>query len=214
MTAPSPPYTNSDMVSYMLTTMLSSGSFGAATTPNLDRVDQFITWISAQVDMQFSAAGYVLPLAVISGETWPTHQTTYLQLVTTMGAAAMAGGYSLRPAPATAPGRQGGSGNVYGDLFNEELKKIWDPQTKSTTLNFRADYYVGSPAQIACTEPKGPTTDFLEGRFDPTRELGLFDVADRVLVIQDSMKDLNLTWDYMYGLYDIDKGFGTSINEL
>lgn len=213
MAVPVSPYTNSTMVSYMLTTMLSGAPIGASTTPKKTNTDQFITWISAQVDMQFSSAGYKLPLAAISGEDWPAHQTNYLQLITTMGAAAMAGGYSLRPAPAVGS-RQGGTGNAYGDLFNAELNRIFDPRTRTTTLNFRADYYAGSPAQIACTEPKGPTTDYLEGKFDPMRELDLFSVADRVLAIQQSMKDLNLSWDYMYGLYDIDKGLGSSIYEL
>lgn len=213
MTAPTSPYTTSDMVSYMLTTMLSKGTFGAGSTPTDTVVDQFITWTAAQLDLQFQSAGYVLPLAVISGETWPTHQTTYLQLLNTMAAAAMAGGYSLKPAPAVSPGRQGGTGNVYGDMFNEELRKIYDPKTNQTTLRFRANYYAGSPAQVACTEPKGPTTDFLEGAFDPYREYLPNEIADRILEIQNSMKYLQLQWDYMYSLYDLDKGFGTGVYE-
>jgi hypothetical protein len=192
----------------MLTTMFSQGNIGANTTPDETRVTQFISWTAAQIDLQFQSAGYVLPLAIISGETWPAHQTTYLQLVNTMAAAAMAGGYSLKPAPATAPGRQGGTGNIYGDLFNAELRKIFDPQTGQTTLRFRANYYAGSPAQISVTEPKGPTTDFLEGRFDPMRQYTQEQMADRILEIQDSMAYLQLNWDYMYGLFDINKGLG------
>ena len=129
----------------------------------------------------------------------------------------MAGGTALQPAPQLGPSwRTGTADNSMQGLYNAELKKIYDPMTRTTMLNWRADYYAGTPAQIACTEPKGPTTDFMEGKFDPAREYNLFAVADRVLLIQSYMESSykGLVWDYMYGLFDIDKGLGTVTGEI
>lgn len=213
---PTPPYTTSAMVEYLLRTTLSGNPIGTSTTPDKSMVDQIITWVCAQIDLQFQSAGYVLPLDVVSGETWPTHQTTYLQLVATLGATAMAGGHALRPAPALGPGRQGGTGNSMQDLYNTELNKIYDPKTGRTTLNYRANYYAGTPAQEALTLPKGPTTDWMEGKYDPYRELCAYDVADRILLVQSYMSSSykNLQWDYVYSLFSLNKGLGTVPGEL
>lgn len=213
---PTPPYTTSAMVEYLLRTTLSGAAIGASSVPDKPMVDQIINWVCAQIDLQFQSAGYVLPLDVVSGETWPTHQTTYLQLVATLGATAMAGGHALRPAPALGPGRQGGTGNSMQDLYNTELKKIYDPQTGRTTLNYRANYYTGTPAQVALTLPKGPTTDFMEGKFDLEREWDNHSVADRIMLVQSYMQSTyqSLQWDYMYGLFSINKGLGTVSGEL
>ena len=220
MAVPSPPFATSAMVAAFLTVKLNSASdFSANTIPTDTAVDQMLTWVSSQVEMQFSMAGYKVPLATISGETWPTSQTYYLQLTTTMGAAAMAGGHTQKPAPALAPGtgQRGGSGNVLQDLFQKELDKIYRPGRLQdqgvTTLRFRAQYYAGSPAERVVVQPKGPTTDFMEGKFDPMRHLSLWDISDRILQIQATMEDLDVNWDYLYSLFDLDKGLGTSVYE-
>jgi hypothetical protein len=208
------PYTTAAAVKFLLQTPLAKQSIGVSTTPDTDTVTQAINWISAEIDTRLAAAGFVVPLVEVSGETWPTHQTTYLGLIATLGAAAMAGGFALSPAPALAPGKQGAGGNRLYTLYQAELDRIYNMQTGKTGLAFRANYYAGTPAQIAITEPRSPTTDFMEGYFDPLRQYDSFDIADRILAIQDSMKDLQLHWDYVYGLFDIDKGFGTSVYEL
>lgn len=218
MAAPSPPFTTSEMVAYLLTVKLNKATnFSASTTPTLAAVNQFITWVSAQIEQRFGMAGYKVPLAEISGETWPTSQTTYLQLTATLGAAAMAGGHSQLPAPAMAPAQRGGSGNVLQDMFIAELNNIFTPGRRpgqgTTTMRFRAQYWPDTPAENVTNTPKGPTTDFLEGKFDPMRYLGNWEVANRVLQIQASMEDLNPNWDYLYSLFDLDKGFGTSVYE-
>lgn len=214
MTAPAAPFTTSAAVAFLVGVTLKGGTdFTAQTTPTSTLVDQAILWISAQIELQFSMAGYVMPLTEISGETWPTAQTRWLQMVSSLGAAAMAVGYAQKPAPALAPGRQSGSGNVLQDLYNTELAKIYDMKLNRTFLRFRADYYASTPAEAALIVPRGPTTDYLEGRYDPMRYLGLFDVADRVLAIQRSMTDSRISWDYLYGLFDFDRPFGTSIYE-
>lgn len=215
MTVPSSPYTTINAVKFLLRVLLAKQSIGVDTTPDTSLVTQAISWISAEIDIRLQSAGFVVPLEAVSGETWPEHQTAYLGFVASLGAAAMAGGYALSPAPALAATQQGGQGrNRFYDLYQTELNRILHPQTRQTALAFRANYYSGTPAQVAITEPRAPTTDFLEGCFDPIRQLDSFDVADRILAIQDSMKDLNLKWDYVFSLFDYDKGFGTSVHEL
>lgn len=212
MSAPTSPYTTSSAVAYLLTTPLKTGAdFTPLTTPNKTAVDEIINWVSGQMDMQFGMAGYVLPFSIISGETWPSHQTQWLGMVATLGAAAMAGGHSLRPAPAVAPSRLGGTGNVFQDLYNAELQKIFDMNTGHTAIRFRAQYYASTPAENALVTPKGPTTDFMEGRFDPMRYLPLFEMADRVLAIERTFTDRQISWDYLYSLFN--KGLGTGVYE-
>ena len=104
MAAPTSPYTTSILVaSLMGTTLKLATDFSTSSTITRTQVDQFISWISSQIDLQFSMAGYTLPLAELSGETWPTSQTTWLQITATLVAVAMAGGYAQKPLPAIAP---------------------------------------------------------------------------------------------------------------
>jgi hypothetical protein len=217
MTAPTAPFTTTAAVIYLLASRYPGRSdFDANSTPLKTFVTQHITWIDSQIQMQFSMAGYMVPLDEISGETWPAHQTTYLQLISTLGAAAMAGGHALRPSPALSASQGRGAGNIFQDLYQAELDKIYTVAPRGpgkTFLKFRANYYAGSIAEEAVTEPKGPTTDFLEAKYDPYRQLSNWDVANKVLDIQRSMADLELSWDYLYGLFDLDKGFATSIYE-
>lgn len=214
MSVPSSPYTTSAAVAYLSQVPLNMGTdFSASTTPTKVMVDQTITWISSQIEMQFAMAGYVIPFAVVSGETWPTFQTTYLQLVSTMGTAAMASGWAQKPAPALSPGQKGGTGNIWQDLYNLELVKIFNAATSKTQLRFRADYRDATPAQEILTTPRGPTTDFLEGKFDPMRQYPLWEMSDKVVAIEQSMMGLEISWDYLYSLFNIDKGFGTSVYE-
>lgn len=213
MAAPSSStWTSPEAVAYLMgVTLKGAAAFNDVTNPTKTMVQTFIGWIASQVEMQFSMAGYLIPLAELSGETWPASQTAYLQLVTTLGTVAMAGGYAQKPLPAVAPGKAGGTGNVFGDLYNAELAKIWNPQTKATTLNFRAAYRIGSAAQIALTDPRGPTTEFMEGYYDPMRYYDNWLIADKLMAIEHAMTDMDISWDYMFGL--LNKGFGTSIYE-
>jgi hypothetical protein len=169
--------------------------------------DQVITWVSSQIDMDFAAAGYKTPFVEITGETWLTAQTNFLALVTCLGTAAHLSGHFLKPAPAVAPGREGGSGNLFQDLFGRELRKIWDG--RRTHLKWRADYYAGTPAEMAVKEPTGPVLDFMEGKFDPTRYEGFWDVTETMRQVQMEIKDLELEWDYLYDYESFNMGLGS-----
>lgn len=213
MTAPTSPYATSAAVAYMLQVgLFQQSDFTVDTTPSKDAVDQILTWVSSQVDLQFQMAGYKVPFEVLSGESWPMHQTNYLGLITVMGAAAFSGGHTQRPHPALDPGRRGGTGNLHQDLFNAELRKIFDG--KRTYLRFRAGYYHQTPAEMALADFKGPTTDFMEGKFDPQMYLDVYDVADRIVAVQEHMKWRNISWDYLYSLFSLEKGLGTTVQEL
>ena len=193
----------------LLRNLLQGGAdFNTGTTPTKVSVDSILVWVSSQIDMQFGAAGYKVPLVEVTGETWPTHQTNFLALVACLGAAAYVGGHSLKPAPAIAPGKSGGTGNLFQDLFNTELQKIFDRDNDRTHLRFRADYYAGTPAEKALCEPNAPTTDFMEGYFDPTSYLSVWDVTEEMRAVQDAMKDLDIEWDYLYQFQTFNRGFG------
>jgi len=157
--------------------------------------------------MQYGQAGYKIPFVVYTGETWPTTQTTFLTFLTCLGVAGYAGGFVLKPAPAVAPGSEGGSGNIFQDLFNRELRKIWDG--RNTHLRWRADFYAGTPAEKAVTQPSGPGTDFTEAKFDPTRYEGLWDVTERMRNVQLEIQDLELEWDYMFDYESFNVGLGS-----
>ncbi|OGC94081.1 MAG: hypothetical protein A2W25_11910 [candidate division Zixibacteria bacterium RBG_16_53_22] len=183
-----------------------ASDFSASTTPKNTDVNDIIDWVSSQVDMQFMSAGYKIPFLVLSGETWAMSQTNYLTFVVVNGAAAYAAGHSLKPAPAVAPGREGSSGNIFQDMFDKELRKVWDG--RSTRLPWRAQYYYGTKAEELLTQPSGPTTDFIEQRFDPMRFLSMWDMTEELRKVQNEIKDMDIDWDYLYNYKSFNIGLG------
>lgn len=209
MAAPTAPYATSAQVALFLVNLLKGGTdFMASTTPTKVAVDSIIGWVSSQIDMQLAAAGYKVPLAVMSGETWPTSQTHYLTLINCLGTAAFVGGHALKPAPAVAPGKEGGTGNLFQDLFNAQLKIIYNRETGYTAFRFRADYYPGTAAEEVLVLPSGPTLDFMAGKFDPTSYQNLWDCTNMVRKVQLEVKDLDIPWDYLYDYQNFQAGLG------
>ena len=209
MSAPTAPYATSAQVAVLLTNLLKGGAdFTTGTTPTKAMVDSVILWVSSQVDMQFGAAGYKVPFVEISGETWPTSQTQYLALITSLGSAAYVGGHILKPAPAVNAGSPGGAGNVFQDLFDKQLKRIFDEDSERTRLRFRADFYAGTPAENALTQPSGPTTDFMEGYYDLSSHQTLWDFTQTMREIQETLRDYQIPWNYMWGYGGFEVGLG------
>lgn len=177
--------------------------FTAKTNPKKSAVEQFLMWTSNQIDMQFSMAGYVVPLSVIDGETWSTEQDYYLELVTALGTAAMTSDV-LKPAPAIGAGRGESSGNLFRDLFKQELAKIYNPlnsfETKST-IRFRAKTYSGSPAEYSVREPIGPQLDYIAGLMNPEDHFSLQALTDLRLAMQNYVEINFPNWGDFYGLY-------------
>lgn len=206
MPAPTPPFATSAQVASFMPSLANGSDFTSSSTPPKATVDSVLALVSSQIEMTFGQAGYLVPLAEIDGENWPSSQTSYLQLLAIMGTAGMVGGNVVKPAPALAPGRSGGTGNVFYDFFTGELKKIFDGQR--ATVRFRAKYYLGTPAERLISEPSGPTTDFFEGKYDPTRWLSFEAMTDKIRAIQIAQTDLMVQWDYLYGLFN--QPFGAS----
>jgi hypothetical protein len=215
MAAPTAPYTDSATVAALSGPDMRGGAdFSESTVPPKTTVDNFITLVSSQIDMHLAMAGYVIPLAEISGENWPVHQTSYLKLVATFGAAALTFGFSRKPAPAVSPSRGNTTGNVYHDLYVAEINKIFEPTKQISMTRLRADYIVGTQADKNLTVPIGPMTDFMEGKLDPMRELTQQDVIKLMWKAQDHIgRYEEPKWDYLYGLFGINKGVGQLYNE-
>lgn len=205
MSIPIKPYATSSQVAMLLPNLLGNNTDfnDSSTSPKKTSVDQYLIWVSNQVDLQFQQAGYIVPFVVLTDETWPEHQTYYLQLITAMGAAALAGGHVLKPAPALSPGRGNSSGNIYQDMFNIELRKIWDGT--NSNIRFRTTAYSGTPAEKSIREPIGPSLDYIAGKMNPEDFL-LFDdytqlrknITDYVTLTYDGIAPLD--WTDFHGL--------------
>jgi hypothetical protein len=206
MANPTKPYATSAQVAFLIPNLMNGNTDfdDIKTNPKKSAVDQYISWVSIQLDMQFQQAGYVLPLTSLDGEEWPEHQTMYLQLVSALGAAALTGGHVHKPAPAVSTGRGNSSGNIYQDMFNLELNKIWDKTNKTSDIRFRAKYYSSTPAEKSVMEPYGPSLDYLTGNMNPEDFLMLEDYTNLRLSITNYMSiaySLNpLDWNDFHNL--------------
>ena len=211
MTAPTSPYgcESSHVAAFATIILRKQTDFHADTPSTKTAVDAMIGMIASQVDMALQSAGYIMPIAEIEGETWPDHQTSWLRMIIAMGTAAFAVGHVLKPAPALSPSRPGSTGNLFQDLFNFEIKKIWNPATQEASSRLRAQTYPMSPAQLAITNPVAPMTDWSEGKFDYARHADFYDVADTMhrINVQLSSRYNTFRWDHLYDLFDINKGF-------
>lgn len=143
--------------------------FSSTTVPSLTEVTFHIQMRAADIDMAFSEAGYKVPFAVWSTETWPSHQTSFLQFLNVLGAAANVL-MALKPAPAMPTQREYDQDNVYAKKFNELVDRI-----KAGKVRFRADAYAGTPAYKSLYIPRAPMTDFGEGIIDGADYLELRD---------------------------------------
>lgn len=205
MSLPTKPYAVSSQVALLLPPLMNNNQDfdDINTVPRKTAVDQYLTWVSNQIDMQFSQAGFVVPFQALEGEQWPEHQTQYLELVCALGAAAMTGGHVLKPAPAISTGRGNSSGNIYQDMFNSELRKIYDG--KQSYIRFRSRFYAGTPAEYSITEPLGPSLDYMQGMMNPEDFILFADytslkqnIADYITYTYDGIAPLN--WTDFHGL--------------
>lgn len=206
MAIPTKPYSVSSQVGLLLNPLMNNSlDFTENTTPKKSAVDQYLVWISNQIDLQFAQAGYIVPFQILDGESWYEHQTMYLELVCALGAAALAGGHVLKPAPALSPGRGNSSGNIYQDLYNTELTKIYDRFTKQSTVRFRAKAFSGTPAEYSIREPVGPNLDYIAGKMHAEDFIGFQAYTDLKYNIQWYMENnfdsiVPLDWTDFHGL--------------
>jgi hypothetical protein len=205
LTAPTSPYITSDLLAGLQQNLLKGlPDFTVNTAIIKENTDLYISWISSQVDMKFSEAGFVLPLAAISGEDWPTHQTLFLQLLVALGTSSLMSS-SLKPAPAVGPGTTASQVNDYEKRFQDALNRIYDG--KRHLLRFRADFYIGTAAEKALNEPRRPMSDWMEGYIDQTKYMNLYDYTELREVIDAGIIDSVDKWDYMYDFLNIGYGY-------
>lgn len=204
MSIPIKPYAVSSQVGMLVNNLLGRNNldFDESTNPRKSSVDQYLVWISNQIDLQFQQAGYKVPFQELSGESWPEHQTYYLELLCAMGAAAFAGGHVLKPAPAISSGRGFATGNLYQDLYNFELNKIWNARERTSWIRFRAQTYSGTPAEYSITEPIGPDLDYIEGKVNPEFYLSFEGYTNLRHSIQTHVEDAKVfLWDDFHGVF-------------
>lgn len=197
MTAPTSPYaTSGDVASFFKNMINDNPDFNTNTAIPKVTIDKWIIWVSGAIDMALSEAGYVIPLQELSGEAWPVHQTTYLELVTSLGCASFVSPGS-KPAPALGPGQKGSSGNIFDDLYKMELQKI-----RSGSLRYRAKFYLGTRAEINVNEPSAPVSNV---GIDKIRVMTLADTADLFSSIHYTLVSQNyaLTWDQIKDQYGL-----------
>lgn len=181
---PSSPFCTSSEVALLVYNLLGGNNdFNEIDThPKKSTVDNVIRMIDSRIMLQFQQAGYVIPFQAATNEIWPAFQTQYLKLLSSVGTAAYIGGYVLKPAPAIQTGRGGSVDNVYQSQFDEHMRLIWDG--RSTQTRFRANYYLGTPAEKAITEPGGPMLDITEGKSLKEDYIGLIQYTDLFYKVQ------------------------------
>ncbi len=204
MAIPTLPYCTSEQVALLVPNLLNTKTdFDDVTFPKKTSVDYYINLVGNQVNMQFQQAGYIYPFVELTGETWPDHQTLYLQTITSLGAAAWAAGYSLKPAPAIGAGNKLSTGNIFQDMFNQEMTKIWNRLSNTSNVRFRCMAYSGTPAEVSIMQPIGPTMDYMEGKTNPERFYMLEAYTDLKYSISNYMEQEygeEFTWHDFHGL--------------
>jgi len=195
MAVPTKPYSTPTQVSYLIQNRFYAGAPSASTVPSDTVVEQLISWTDGMIDMAFHGTGYKIPWIEISGETWPAAQTALLTYMSALGAAAMAGGHILKPAPMMGPGREGSAGNVYSIAVEKMLAQV-----REDGFRFRAQYYEGTKAEQWIANVYGPRVDFLEDYWDPTRYWLTRQYTEELEDIFDEMNELDVDWDYLFRL--------------
>jgi len=197
------PFTTSDKVALFVQNMINHNpDFTKLTTVSKDTIDQFIEWVDSAILMHFSQAGWKVPFEAVG--VWPSHQSTYVELVSTLGVVSMLKP-ATKPAPGLGPGREGSAGNIFDNLYKTELEKIYSNGT--TKLHFTAAYWRGTPAEYISTEPMAPLSNAYLNNLDPHKTASFTDYVNFLancregLVrygLQSSWEDLKLTVGFEY----------------
>lgn len=212
MAAPTAPFSLTTDIAPFHQMLLKSGTDfvdgSNGTRPSNTEVTSFIVLVDSQVTSRFRLAGFKIPFTELSGETWPVDQTDFLRWMSIMGTSALISG----PAIAN-PGSRGRTQNPYQVQFSGFLDQIFDMRNR-IAMPFRAQYYSETPAEQSVGTSSLPNTDFLAGKYDPSLHYNLYDLTDKVHSIQQIMRDLDLDWNYAYGLNDLNQGLPRYVDEV
>lgn len=186
MAAPTSPYiVSSDVSILMQPHLVSKGGlktdFDTTTNPTKSQVDTIITRVCGQIDLRFQMAGYVLPLAEISGESWLSHQTAYLQLIASYGVV----GTILGPTkvPGAGAARSSYPTSTY-DMYQQELNLIFDPVRQRSSIWLRAQFYQGSPVEKNIGELGEIGTEYSYNKINPNTRIGSMETARRLVEME------------------------------
>lgn len=194
MAAPTAPYTTSAKVAFLLRQLLQgdyAGGFGADTDPTVTEVDQYITWVAAEMNVALATFGLVIPLAKHPDDAaWDSTQTDFLDFLNALGAAEHAHS-ALKPLGT--PGRTGTQDSDYKSKYATILGRV-----RGGRLELRANYRAGTRAERQLAVPQGPRNEFRQGAYDPTKYESLLDYTKRMQSVRAYMEDFALYWNFMY----------------
>ena len=189
------PYSTPAQAAYLLQNIFRGATPSGSTVVTDTVFVQLISWTDAMIDGNFAAVGYKVPYVALAGETWPVTQTVLLSYMSAVGAAAMAGGHILKPAPALQPGREGGNQNVYALMIDRFFEQV-----NEHGFHFRAQYHEGTKAEKWLGKRYGPRTDFWSDYWDPTKYELMQDFTNRIRKVFVDIQDTEVDWDYLYSM--------------
>jgi hypothetical protein len=213
MPALSPPYAlSTDVALFLQSHLRFAPDFHTESVPTKDTVTNLLSLVSGHIDMQLRMAGYQVPLEAMTDESWPSTQTTWLKLVTCFGTLGFIG-FAIQPLPTAPSDNRRGSGNLYQDMYAAEMAKIYTPVAAwdnrgVSAVRLRASYYPGTAAERALLSPRGASTDFMEGKVDPLMSMTVWEISDSIMYMQEWLRRNRMYYDYMWGLFDVEKGLG------
>jgi len=174
MAAPTFPYSTADTIDILLYQLFPAGA-SLATRPTAVQVNYYLRYAASLLDHSFQEAGYVIPLAAITGEDWLDSQTYYLDYTVASGAAGIIGN-AMRPAPAMGPGTNTSPSNVLFTQFNNALARIGRGET-----GFRANYRNSSLAEKSILTDRAAMASSGDTNYmEQADYLGLFESANEV----------------------------------
>lgn len=173
--------------------------------PSEDVVSAIITSIASRIDMAYMSVGYQIPFTAITGETWPTAQTSFLLYLNTLGVVAYMGGNVASP-PVTQPGRSRSTGSLFYDDWNnliEQVSIIGEKNNRPTQALLRAQTYSDTGAEWRLSVSQPATSDYLEGYYDPTKYDLLHAYTERMQTFYKEMGELAPTSpDYLWIMHN------------
>lgn len=197
---------------------IGSATFSATVPPTDPQVTFWVNQAASRIDQAYASAGYVIPFSAIAGETWPTHQTSFLTYFNAVGVAAMLASPASSPQIADMrSSRRDRSqyGQEWDDLLNG-VKAIARRQEGETLTLLRAQARTGSAAEYMLATPYPPLSDFLEGYRNPMDTDLMREFTERYrkyyryvksLEVSPDVDPLSVEWLYWWhsrlgGIYD------------
>lgn len=150
MAAPTSPYcTSAEVALWMKPKLNHQSDFDTDTFPTKANVESIIDLISASIDMELANVGYYVPLVELDDEVWLSFQTSYLQMLCSLGVVSALSDKAMHPA---ASARIRLNTNLeYNLAYDTELKKL-----RTGLVPLRASFRRGTLIEKVLSEPQAP----------------------------------------------------------